>query len=394
MLLPVHAGLTLGPLVMEEPVHDAWSHWETMVRLCQTWQGRSREDVMNGTGLAPNLSDVERTFAVLTLKKMRGIARKTVVRILLSIGGQVHTHSDLKESVRVCKQTPRSLRDLDHEEFEREWSDAEAHARRTIDWADKHGVVILVSGGEGFPRTIGSIDDPPVLLYVRGLRDLLDRPDSVAIIGTREPSVRGRRAAKDTADLFATKGWVVVSGLAVGCDSIAHLSCVELTGGQTVAVLANPLEKSKVYPAENRDLALRILDQGGAWVSENGPFDTITKGSFVERDRLQSGFASAVVLIESSVSGGSMHASRACLAQGNGRLLAVVSYEPKPGDSERVNDSGNLSFLQETPRHPAVRELKAPNSLEALLTELDRQRVSPRSEVRQGRLSIDPPSGQ
>lgn len=365
-----------------------------MFKPCQTWQGRSREYVMNGTGLAPNLSDDERTLAVLTLKKMRGIARRTAVRILLSIGGQVHTHSDLKESVRVCKETPRSLRDLDHEEFEREWSDAEAHARRTIDWADKRGVGILVSGGEGFPRTIGSIDDPPVLLYVRGVRDLLDRTDSVAIIGTREPSVRGRRAAKDTADHFATKGWVVVSGLAVGCDSIAHLSCVEVTGGQTVAVLANPLEESKVYPAENRGLAQRILDRGGAWVSENGPFDTITKGSFVERDRLQSGFASAVVLIESSLSGGSMHASRACLAQGSGRLLAVISYGSKPGDSEQVNDSGNLFFLQETPRHPAVRELKNRSNLEDLLTELERQRVSPRSEVRQGRLSIDTPFGQ
>jgi predicted Rossmann fold nucleotide-binding protein DprA/Smf involved in DNA uptake len=114
---------------------------------------------------------------------------------------------------------------------------------------------------------------------------------------------------------FAASGFVVISGLARGIDSAAQTAACE--SGLTVAVLANSLDK--VYPAENRQLAERIIDAKGALVSELALGEPTFKNAFVRRDRIQSGMSLAVIPIQTDVEGGTMHTVR--FAEDQKRLL-------------------------------------------------------------------------
>jgi DNA processing protein len=111
-------------------------------------------------------------------------------------------------------------------------------------------------------------------------------------------------------DFFCSQRWSVVSGLALGCDGIAHRAAIE-AGGHTVAVLAHGLQT--VSPSQHRKLAEEILSSGGALVSEYRFGQGAMPNQFVKRDRTQAGLSRGVVMIQSDLKGGSLHASRAAL---------------------------------------------------------------------------------
>lgn len=157
---------------------------------------------------------------------------------------------------------------------------------------------------ERYPKKLRDIDDPPVLLYVKGNIKALNDCDSVAIVGTRCPSDYGVKSAFQLGEYFGKRGYTVVSGLARGCDEYGHKGCLNVTG-TTIAVLGNGLEK--IYPAENAKLAQEILENGGCLVSEYPPYSQTFKNNFVDRDRIQSGLSDMVIVIETDVVGGTMH---------------------------------------------------------------------------------------
>ena len=112
--------------------------------------------------------------------------------------------------------------------------------------------------------------------------------------------------------------------MAKGVDTVAHQVCVD-GGGATIAVMANGLEK--IYPAANKKLAMEIVERGGLLVSEYGYNSFVGKSNFVERDRIQAALAKGVVLVQSDLNGGSLHASRAALRYG--RYLLVLGQSPR-----------------------------------------------------------------
>ncbi|MCK6844201.1 DNA-processing protein DprA [Klebsiella pneumoniae] len=156
---------------------------------------------------------------------------------------------------------------------------------------------------------------------------------SVAIIGTREPTAHGVQIAQRISRFFAERGSSIVSGLALGCDAIAHETALRC-GGHTVAVLAHGLQM--ISPSKHKDLAERILESGGALVSEYPFGQSVQAQQFVKRDKTQAGLADGVVMIQSDLKGGSLHASRAALEYG--RWLAV----PYPTDRDRANDEPKI----------------------------------------------------
>lgn len=156
---------------------------------------------------------------------------------------------------------------------------------------------------------------------------------SVAIIGTREPTAHGKRIAARIAEFFVEHQWSVVSGLALGCDAVAHQATLD-AGGHTVAVLAHGHQT--IAPARHKKLANDILDAGGALVSEYPFGREIQKQQYVKRDRTQAGMAQGVVMIQSDVVGGSLHASRAALDYK--RWLAV----PYPTDKDREHQEPKI----------------------------------------------------
>lgn len=158
------------------------------------------------------------------------------------------------------------------------------------------------------------------------MEELLKKP-RVAIVGTRKISPYGRQVTQRLASELASRGVVIISGLALGVDAAAHHAALE-AGGQAIAVLPGPLEK--IVPATNQPLARQILDQGGALVTEYGLGDTTYKQNFVARNRLVSGLADALLITEAAEKSGSLHTARFALEQGK-EVLAVPGNITVPG---------------------------------------------------------------
>jgi DNA processing protein len=171
-----------------------------------------------------------------------------------------------------------------------------------------------------FPEVLRQIPSPPRTLYHTGapLNELLKRP-SVAIVGSRSVSNYGREVTTRLARQLAEQGVVIVSGLALGVDCLAHQAALE-AGGLAIAVLPGPLDK--IVPATNRRVAKTILDQGGALISEYASGIPAQKQNFIARNRLMSGLAQAVLITEAAEKSGSLYTANFALQQGRD-VLAV-----------------------------------------------------------------------
>ncbi|WP_375448818.1 DNA-processing protein DprA [uncultured Nostoc sp.] len=140
-----------------------------------------------------------------------------------------------------------------------------SRAEQVLEEHDKAGIKVIGIDDPEFPPQLRTIANPPSVLYVKADINCLKPERSVAVIGTRQPSDYGKRTAARIDQRFAEQGLIVVSGLVQGCDTVGHQGCLE-GKGRTVAVLAHRLDR--IYPAENRELAQRIVEQSGYLVSE------------------------------------------------------------------------------------------------------------------------------
>jgi DNA processing protein len=178
----------------------------------------------------------------------------------------------------------------------------------------------IQSKAEDFPEVLRHIPQPPSQLFIRGALpdDFLMRP-RIAIVGSRKVTPYGQAITAQLAEELARAGVVVISGLAIGVDGIAHRAALG-AGGLTIAVLAGGLDH--VYPATHHQLAQQILDQGGALVSEYSEGAPTYKQNFIERNRLVSGLSQAVLITEATEKSGTLHTARFALEQGRD-VLAV-----------------------------------------------------------------------
>lgn len=189
---------------------------------------------------------------------------------------------------------------------------AELDAEKQIELTEKVGGRILSPLDMEYPTLLLESPEYPPLLWVRGtLTGQSDR--SVAIIGPREPTRHGLIIAERISRYFIEQKWSIVSGLAVGCDTAAHVASLD-AGGHTVAVLAHGLQT--LSPAQNKDLATRIVAEGGALVTEFATGISPKPHQFVQRDRTQAGLSRGVIMVQSDLKGGSLHAPRAALSYG------------------------------------------------------------------------------
>ena len=190
-----------------------------------------------------------------------------------------------------------------------------------------------------YPSWLRAASDRPPVVYVRGRLP----PDRrcVACVGTRQPSAFGKAAARGLSRFMAARGWSIVSGLAVGVDTLCHEAALEV-GGHTVAVLANGLDS--VYPRQNIGLAERILATGGALLSEQPPGTPALPKHLFRRNRIQSGMSAATVVMQTDLVGGTMHTARYTLLQG--RLL--IAPVPQGGHATEAKSRGLLALTQRT----------------------------------------------
>jgi DNA processing protein len=207
---------------------------------------------------------------------------------------------------------------------------SEDDARAELAASKRMGVALLAPDEAGYPPRLATLDDAPPLLGVRGAPDVLMRP-VIAVVGSRNASGAGLKFAGTLARDLGEAGFVIASGLARGIDQAAHRA--SLASG-TVAVLAGGHDK--VYPPEHEDLLSAILESGGAAISEMPLGHAPRARDFPRRNRLISGAALGVVVVEAAHRSGSLITAR--IAAEQGREVFAVPGSPLDPRAAGTND--------------------------------------------------------
>lgn len=205
----------------------------------------------------------------------------------------------------------------------------ESAAEREVEGLAAIGARLIACGEDEYPQALAAIADPPPLVAVRGQAHLLKRP-TVAVVGARNASANGRRFAQAITRDLGEAGLVVASGLARGIDTAAHEGAVE---SGTVAVVAGGIDV--IYPPENKALYERIVE-GGAVIAEERLGMVPQARHFPKRNRLISGVALGVLVVEAAQRSGSLITARLALEQG--REVFAVPGSPLDPRCQGTND--------------------------------------------------------
>ncbi len=189
----------------------------------------------------------------------------------------------------------------------------------------KHSIFVITTEDKNYPENLKGIDDSPLVLYVRGNLKAGDRI-AVAIVGSRTMSSYGREVTEMISSRLAGLGITIVSGLAFGVDAVAHQSALD-NGGRCIAVLAGGLDE--ITPKANSWLGEKILDSGGALISEFPPKVKPQKHFFPFRNRIISGLSKAVVVVEGRIKSGTIHTANHAAQQGR-TVFAVPGQVTSP----------------------------------------------------------------
>ena len=268
----------------------------------------------------------------------------------------------------------------DKEQFEKEVS----KNNKVLDMMDmissklnspEDGIKMVCIFDNSFPiinRKVKNDGEKPYLLFYKGNLSLLGNLNkNVAVIGLKDPDKKTIKRGEDIVRDLVENDLVIVSGLALGCDEMAHKACLE-SNGKTIATL--PSQLYKIHPAQNRGLAEEIVNKGGLLISEYYK-DAISKNEtinrFVERDRLQAMFSKAVILIASYRKGegdsGSRHAMEAARKYEIKRYVMYNSKTDRDNKQFGLNrdlvdneDMGQVKILQ-TSSIDHIKSLENPN---------------------------------
>ncbi|MCO4782723.1 MAG: DNA-protecting protein DprA [Candidatus Cloacimonetes bacterium] len=230
---------------------------------------------------------------------------------------------------------------------------AKVEANRIIETSKKLKISIVHWESVDFPDSLRKVDDPPLILYYKGNLNSFNDLNSIALIGTRNPTKFGLLSAKRIGKTIAEQGVAVVSGLAKGCDSEGHEGCLD-GDGKAIAVLGqgiNTLSKKTKFLSE------KIVLNDGCLISEYPPNVAGNKGFFIERDRIQSYLSNAVLVVETTKTGGTMHAVNCCL--NSKKPLACIDHPKQWHNEEQV--VGNQFLIQNKKATP-IADSKSLNS--------------------------------
>ena len=257
--------------------------------------------------------------AFIALNRVAGLGAITVKRMIEAFGSAAAvfgvSERDLRSVTGIGIERAQSFaRDLEQVQAADELARADELGVRLVTWADAD-----------YPALLKTIADPPLVLYVTGTTEALAGP-SVAVIGTRHPTVYGREVAQRLAFHLAGAGYVVVSGLARGIDTEAHRGALQ-AGGRTVAVVGGALDC--LYPKENEALAKEMAGQGGAVASEYPFGRQPDRQTFPMRNRIVSGLARGVVVVEAPFGSGTLITVDQALDQGRA-VMAMPGRTDSP----------------------------------------------------------------
>lgn len=249
--------------------------------------------------------------AYIALNMMQGVGPVTVRTLATALGspGRIMQATDAE-----LRAVPGAARDVVEIIIAKRGA---IDPRRENERAAALGAHLVAVGDEEYPRSLAAIHDPPMALYVKGTLELRDK-HAVAIVGSRQTTNYGLETAERMAYLLAQNGITVVSGLARGIDSAAHRGALKAKG-RTLAVLGGGLDR--FFPPENKALGDEIAGNG-AVMTEYPLGREPDKTTFPVRNRIVSGLAMGVLVVEANATSGAMITARQALEQGR-QVFAV-----------------------------------------------------------------------
>lgn len=230
----------------------------------------------------------ENAINILTAKTYRGIGKAWIIK-------NIRGNESIERIVMLLKQSTEENASLSISEFENKKQNIRKRLEQTIGIS----VGVIAIGDINFPPYRGIVRDSekPIVLFYRGNLNLLDKQNkNVAVIGLLTPDEETEIIEKQIVNNLVNDGATIVSGLALGCDSIAHKEAI-LSGGKTVAILPSTI--SEILPQSNKGLAEEIVEHDGLLLSEyyekiNSKMELSNR--YIERDRLQALFSDCVIL--------------------------------------------------------------------------------------------------
>jgi DNA processing protein len=255
--------------------------------------------------VSPAIDDA-RLAAWLRLERAIGIGPRTGLKLLESFGsiGAILEAGDAALAAHLNAAQMRALRAPVSSESAR-------LVEATLRWRERPGHHVLALGEPGYPELLAHIPDPPLLLYIKGHVECLASP-MLAMVGSRNASVQGKANALAFAESLSGAGLCIVSGLALGIDAAAHEGALK-GPGSTVAVIGTGPDL--IYPARNRALCERI-GMEGCLVSEYPVGTPPLPSNFPKRNRIISGLAAGVLVVEAAAQSGSLITARQAAEQG------------------------------------------------------------------------------
>ncbi len=276
----------------------------------------------------PTRADSSERLAYIALALTPGLGGRRLAALLSRFGSATDALASSRHLVTSADGLVRSALDLvPHASL--------SAAERLVNRLVGKGITIVTPADDAFPACLRSIPDPPAMLFLRGRLELVTQP-AVAIVGSRDHTTYGRDVARLLSTAAANAGVCVVSGMARGLDAVAHEAALQ-AGGATIGVLGNGI--GVIYPAANRELYQQV-ETRGLLLTEHPPGERPTAGAFPRRNRLISGLADVLVVVEAAKGSGTMLTVAAALEQGR-EVMSV------PGPITSPTSAGTNQLLRD-----------------------------------------------
>lgn len=272
------------------------------------------------------------TIILLALNEIKNYGPKTIIELYSNFRYLNDNLFDFPDFIEFLKS--KNL----NEEFIEIFNQKVVYIQNELSKDKVKSIKIISFFDDEYPIQLTLLKNPPLFLFCRGNTILLKNMNNIAIVGTRGNSELGAKIAAKTAYSFVDYKYTIVSGLARGIDTAAHIGTLR-NNGNTIAILT---DLNKIYPSENISLANEILHKNGLLLSEIAPWKNIYRNAFVDRDRLQSGMSLGTFVIETDIIGGTMHTVKFTLDQNRHLFVPDISKLEYEDGFSKINGIKHL----------------------------------------------------
>lgn len=242
---------------------------------------------------------------ILTLLLLPGFGRKSVYKFLWTYQNLIENNGskEILSAIHTFAETNKRIKPVD----EIGYNNASFKAEQILLKQEEEGIMPVTINSEFYPKNFYDLgEDAPVLFFAKGNLELLKENKFITVIGTRNISEYAAKVGTRLSQVLAENNEIIVSGLALGSDSCGHNGAMKATDGKTIAILPSPIDK--IVPSQNKELSQRIIDNNSLLISEYWTGTASTRGSFIDRDRLQAGLSNGIAVLETDINGGTFHA--------------------------------------------------------------------------------------